>query len=79
MKKMRIEPGKEKYLERSYQLYASQYFDSIPYPSVAGTKTVLEFLVKDYPKAKTADPNSFIDASVVRELDDSGFIKGLYP
>ena len=79
MKKMRIEPGKESYLERSYQLYASQYFDNIPYPSLAGTKTVLEFLAKEYPKAKTADPASFIDASLVKELDTSGFIKSLYP
>jgi ABC-type nitrate/sulfonate/bicarbonate transport system substrate-binding protein len=79
MKKMRIEPGKENYLERSYQLYVSQYFDNVPYPSIAGTKTVLEFLTKEYPKAKTADPLSFIDSSLVKELDASGFIKSLYP
>jgi NitT/TauT family transport system substrate-binding protein len=79
MKKMRIEPGKESSLERSYQIYASQYFDNVPYPSLAGTKTVLEFLAKDYPKAKTADPASFIDSSLVKELDTTGFIKSLYP
>jgi NitT/TauT family transport system substrate-binding protein len=79
MKKMRIEPGKETSLERSYQLYTSQYFDNVPYPSIAGTKTVLEFLVKEYPRAKTADPASFIDASLVKELDTNGFIKSLYP
>ncbi|HYA29901.1 MAG TPA: ABC transporter substrate-binding protein [Acidobacteriota bacterium] len=79
MKKMRIEKGKENYLERSYNLYATQYMEAAPYPSLVGTKTVLEFMVKDFPKAKTADPNSFIDNSLIKPLEDSGFIKALYP
>jgi NitT/TauT family transport system substrate-binding protein len=79
MKKMRIEKGKENYLERSYNLYATQYMEAAPYPSIVGTKTVLEFMVKDFPKAKTADPNSFIDNSLIKPLEDSGFIRALYP
>jgi len=78
MKKMRIERGNEGYLLRSYHLYASQYFDTVPYPSMLGVKTVLEFLAKDNPKAKGADPNVFVDQSFVKALDDSGFIKALY-
>jgi len=78
MKKMRIERGNEGYLLRSYHLYASQYFDTVPYPSMLGVKTVLEFLAKDNPKAKGADPNAFVDQSFVKALDDSGFIKALY-
>lgn len=78
MKKMRVEKGKETYLERSYNLFATQYLEAAPYPSVVGTRTVLEFMAKDFPKAKTADPNSFIDNSLIKPLDDSGFIKGLY-
>ena len=78
MKKMRIEKGKETYLERSYGLYANQYIEPAPYASLAGTKTVLEFMVKDFPKAKTADPNQFIDNSLIKPLEDSGFIKALY-
>ena len=56
MKKMRIERGNEGYLVRSYQLYASQYFDNVPYPSMPGVKTVLEFLAKDNAKAKGSGP-----------------------
>ena len=78
MKKMRTEPGREGYLERSYDLYASHYFDRIPYPSIPGIKTVLEFLAKENPKAKSADPNSFVDSSIVKALDDSGFVRALY-
>jgi NitT/TauT family transport system substrate-binding protein len=78
MKRMRIEHGNEGYLQRSYQLYATQYFDSVPAPSMLGVKTVLEFLAKYNPKAKTADPNSFVDPTFVKSLSDSGFIKALY-
>jgi hypothetical protein len=45
---------------------------------VNGAKTVLEFLVKDFPKAKTADASSFIDNSLIKSLEESGFIKALY-
>jgi len=30
------------------------------------------------PKAAAADPKAFVDMSLVKELEDSGFIKQLY-
>jgi NitT/TauT family transport system substrate-binding protein len=77
-KKLRTAPGQTKYLERSHALYASGYFENAPYPSLKGASSVLEFVSKDNPRARTADPKSVIDASIVKELDDSGFIKKLY-
>ena len=77
-KKLRTTPAQAKYLERSHALYASGYFENAPYPSVKGATSVLEFLAKDNPRARTADPKSFIDTSIVKELDDSGFIRKLY-
>jgi NitT/TauT family transport system substrate-binding protein len=77
-KKLRTAPAQTKYLERSYTLYSSGYFENAPYPSLKGVNSVLEFLARDNPRARTADPNSVIDASIVKELDDSGFIKKLY-
>src|SRR5215831_17869568 len=43
----------------------------------------LQRAYKDYsartnPKAATADPNTFVDPSLIKELDSSGFIKQLY-
>ena len=67
-----------KYAERTYDQYANTYFERIPYPSASGIKTVLESLVKENPKAKGADPSSFVDASILKSLEDSGFIKSLY-
>jgi NitT/TauT family transport system substrate-binding protein len=77
-KKMRTAPGQIKYLERSHALYSSGYFENAPYPSLQGVRSVLEFLAKDNPRAAHADPKAFIDASLVKELDDSGFIAKLY-
>ena len=77
-KKLRTAPSQTKYLERSHALYSSGYFDNTPYVSLRGVNTLLEFLGKDNPKARTADPRSFIDNSLVKELDDAGFIKKLY-
>lgn len=77
-KKMRTAPGQIKYLERSHALYSSGYFENAPYPSLQGVRSVLEFLAKDNPRAANADPKTFIDASLVKELDDSGFIAKLY-
>jgi hypothetical protein len=48
------------------------------HPSPSGIKTVLASIAKDNPKARNADPASFVDASILKSLDDSGFIKSLY-
>jgi len=77
-KKLRIGPGQESHLERSYDLLAAKYYEPVPYPSLKGAETVLEFMAKDNPRAKEADPRSFIDDSIVREIEASGFIKALY-
>ncbi len=77
-KKLRTSPQQEKYLEKSYDLFSSYYYDQAPYPSLTGVKTVLDFLGRENVKARGADPNSFIDPAIVKNLDQSGFIKRLY-
>ena len=77
-KKMRMSPEQAKYAERTYDQYANIYFDRTPYLSQNGIKTVLESLAKENPKAKGADPSSFTDPSILKLLDDSGFIQSLY-
>ncbi len=77
-KKLRTDAKGEKYLEKSYDLLAGGYYESVPYPSMQGVETLLQFMEKENPKAKTADPKSFVDSSIVAELEASGFIKALY-
>jgi NitT/TauT family transport system substrate-binding protein len=77
-KKLRISTEQERNLERSFDLLSAKYYETMPYPSLRGVETVLGFLEKDSPRAKGADPKSFVDDSVLREIDTSGFVKGLY-
>jgi ABC-type nitrate/sulfonate/bicarbonate transport system substrate-binding protein len=77
-KKLRIGPEQEKNLERSIDLLVAKYYESVPYPSLRGVETVLGFIEKDNPKAKGADPKTFIDDTLLREIEASGFVKTLY-
>ena len=80
-KKLRIQSEQERdsrYLELSYNLLASTFYNDAPYPSLRGVQTILDKLAEEDPKLKERDPKSFIDESLVKELDDSGFIKALY-
>ncbi len=64
-------------LERAYRDYSS-IFPEVPYPTPDGVKTMLDDLAPKNPKAATADPKAFVDPSLIKELDSSGFIKRLY-
>ena len=77
-KKLRLEPGQAVYLEKTYALYAGKYLDQVPYVSIQGVKTLLDFVSSQIPKAKSADPESFVDNKIVRTLKNSGFFAKLY-
>jgi hypothetical protein len=77
-KKLRIGAEQERNLERSFDLLSAKYYEPMPYPSLRGVETVLGFVERDNPKAKGADPKSFIDDSLLREIDAGGFVKSLY-
>jgi NitT/TauT family transport system substrate-binding protein len=77
-KKLRSDPAGERHLEKSYDLYASKFYEALPYPSLQGVETLLEFLGSEAPAAKTADPKSFLDTTILKELDSTGFVKALY-
>jgi hypothetical protein len=47
-------------------------------PSPDGVKTMLDDLAPRNPKAAAADPKTFVDMSLVQEIEASGFIKQLY-
>jgi len=66
-------------LQKSYENVMSEaMYPKKQYPSVEGLKTVLEDIGERDPRAKSAKPEQFIDAGFIRELDQSGFIDGLY-
>jgi NitT/TauT family transport system substrate-binding protein len=77
-KKLRLGPEQERNLERSLDLMSNKYYEQIPYPSLRGVETVLGFIEKDNPQAKGADPKMFVDDTVLKEIEQSGFVKTLY-
>jgi NitT/TauT family transport system substrate-binding protein len=64
-------------LKQSYN-YLRPYFLKVPYPSARAIKDTLDALAKDLPKAKDADPKDFIDNSVLKEIEASGYIEAVY-
>jgi ABC-type nitrate/sulfonate/bicarbonate transport system substrate-binding protein len=80
-KKLRIQSAQErdvKYLEASYNLLAAKYYNPTLYANPKAVETSLEFIAATEPKARGADAKSFVDESVIREIEASGFIKSLY-
>lgn len=63
-------------IDETYNAFAKIYLKEPPTPTDGGIKTVIEELVNaNNPKAKDATPSSFYDLSVLKKLQDSGFIK----
>jgi len=58
--------------------YVSKIFLKKPYPPIKGIQLALEEIAERNPSARTANPEQFIDISIVKELDQSGYIDGLY-
>jgi ABC-type nitrate/sulfonate/bicarbonate transport system substrate-binding protein len=64
-------------VRESYALFASSFL-STPYPNISGMKTSFEYVGQTRPEIWNRQPEEFVDASFVEELDKSGFIKKLY-
>ncbi|HEX2929580.1 MAG TPA: ABC transporter substrate-binding protein [Candidatus Binatia bacterium] len=80
-KKLRIQSAQErdlKYLESSYNLLASKYYNPTLYATPRAVETSLEFIAATEPKARSADAKMFVDESILKEIEASGFIKSLY-
>lgn len=50
----------------------------VPYPTTGGIRFVLEQIAARDPRARSVNPEAFMDVRFVKQLDESGFIKGLY-
>jgi NitT/TauT family transport system substrate-binding protein len=75
----------QKYLESSDPQFTSVGYDAYgplwpqaPYPSHNGMLKVIDEVAAQNDKARALDVDRLIDNSVVKELEDSGFIKQVY-
>jgi NitT/TauT family transport system substrate-binding protein len=62
----------------TYDYFAVKIVPKKPYPSVKGVKALLDLAAKERPEAAKVSPERFINATLLKELDDSGFIDRLY-
>jgi hypothetical protein len=51
----------------------------VPCAAVGGLRLVLDPVAARDPRAKNCRPQTFPDTRVVKQLEESGFIKSLYP
>jgi NitT/TauT family transport system substrate-binding protein len=66
-------------LERSRDnVLTEALFPKKQYPTLEGLKFILEDIGERDPRAKSAKPEQFVEMSFIKELDQSGFIDGLY-
>jgi len=64
-------------LEETYQ-YSKNVVEEVPTPSLEIVKAALEILSYQYPQAKGTDPNPIIDTSIMKRIEQSGFLKTMY-
>jgi ABC-type nitrate/sulfonate/bicarbonate transport system substrate-binding protein len=62
----------------SYDEMSQRLIRRVPYPDREGIQTIIDQLSKTRPQMKSLNPNDFIDPSILKEIEDSGFIKKLY-
>ena len=64
-------------LEEVYRLY-KEIYPPIPHVSPAAIQTQLTWMAERDPRAKNAKPEQFIDGTILREIEKSGFVAKLY-
>jgi NitT/TauT family transport system substrate-binding protein len=64
-------------LEETYQVYTLKYLERVPIPDERSIQGVLDELAAEIPRAREANPRDFFDDRFVRELDESGYLRGL--
>ena len=64
-------------VEKVYQSVSSSY-ERVPYPNLDGMKKLHNILTSTNPKLATVRPETVMDASFIKKLEESGFIQTVY-
>ncbi len=62
----------------TYDYFALKIVPKKPYPTLQGVKALLDLAAKERPEAGQVPPERFMNVTLLKELDDSGFIDRLY-
>ena len=64
--------------QTAYDEYSKRLIRNVPYPNPEGIQTIIDQLAKSRAQAKRLNPNDFIDPTILKEIEASGFVKRLY-
>lgn len=65
-------------MQAAYDEYSKRLIRNVPYPTPEGIQIIIDQLAKSRPQAKGLNPNEFIDPTILKEIEESGFVKCLY-
>jgi NitT/TauT family transport system substrate-binding protein len=63
-------------LNDAYANIVLPFVQDVPYPSLEGLQTLITYTVASNPQAANLKPEQLVDMSLLKELEDSGFIAG---
>ncbi len=72
-----LQTDNERYVDVGYSAYASLW-PEVPYPTREGMAKNIQEVATQNPKAQGLTVDQMVDLSVVKELEDSGFIRQIY-
>jgi ABC-type nitrate/sulfonate/bicarbonate transport system substrate-binding protein len=64
-------------LDETYRVFSALY-EKAPYPALEGIQPILDEMSTQLPKAKNYKPEDFVDTSIMKQLDQSGFVASVY-
>ena len=64
-------------LDDAYTFY-SERLQKIPYPTLKSIQFILDGMAEKQPQARKAAPESFVDLTLLKEIEQSGFFKQLW-
>jgi NitT/TauT family transport system substrate-binding protein len=62
----------------TYDYFAPKIMPRKPYPSLKGIKALIDLAAVDKPELRSISPERFVNTTILKEVDDSGFIDRLY-
>lgn len=65
-------------VEATWDYFANKIVPRKPYPTAQGIKALLDLAAKERPEAAKVPPERIMNVSLLKELDDSGYIDRLY-
>ena len=65
-------------VEATWDYFANKIVPRKPYPTAQGIKALLDLAAKERPEAAKVAPERIMNVSLLKELDDSGYIDRLY-